>query len=425
MKTVISKAVEIVTPSEKEEKAVLKEVESVIEKVNKAARISRVKAELIVGGSVGKGSWLSGIHDLDFFLLFDYATYKDKSGEISDITDRVLSKAFAKYTRLHGSRDYFEIKTKKLVIEIIPVLKIKNIKDAKNITDASPLHVGWIKKHTKKNKQLVNDMRLAKQFFVAQRAYGAESFIQGFSGHVIEILVCQHGSFEKLIKKAKGWKGGEVIDVEKHYKSSKAALEALNVEKKKSPIIILDPVESNRNAVASLREKVFTNFVKSCEAFCKKPSIDFFVEKKVVLGDLKKAETKTSKLVTFKAVSERGKIDIVGSRIKKRYTTILDLFQKNGFEVRKHDWYWNKKSPALFYFYVNPKELSKKVTLKGPLTYGPSHNIVSFKKKYRRKKISRIGYNYYVEAPRDLRKIKDVLKVIKKDKTLAKVKLLK
>ena len=129
MKAVLAEAKKLVTPSKGEEKGVKEIVEDTIKAVNKAVRKSRVDAELIVGGSVGKGSWLPGIHDFDFFLLFDYDKYASKSEDLSNIAERVMSKAFVKYERVHGSRDYFQIKKGKKIIEIIPVLKLKKIQE--------------------------------------------------------------------------------------------------------------------------------------------------------------------------------------------------------------------------------------------------------------------------------------------------------
>ncbi len=50
---------------------------------------------------------------------------------------------------MHGSRDYFQIKEKGFTFEVVPILKIKDAKEAMNITDVSPLHAAWVKKHKK------------------------------------------------------------------------------------------------------------------------------------------------------------------------------------------------------------------------------------------------------------------------------------
>lgn len=425
MKSILSAASEITTPSAGETEKVDGIVDDIITKVTKAARSKRVYGELMVGGSVGKGSWLPGSHDLDFFFRFDYTKYHKRNDELSDLLEKVLRHIFTKVDRVHGSRDYFQVKVGKRVAEIIPVLKISKISDAMNLTDASPLHVDWVRNKVSKSKILLRDLRLAKMFFKAQRSYGAESFISGFSGHVVEILTCHYGSFEKLLKASQKWKVGQVIDVEKHYKNAESALEALNEEKKKSPIIVIDPIEASRNAAASLREEVYNRLVGSAAAFIAKPTIKAFDTTLPSLDEIKKMERKTKKLVGFQAHPEEGKKDVIGSKLLKQYKAVLDLFKSNDFDVLECDWFWDQEGPAMFCYFVDPKELPKTKIIKGPITYGTQEHIMAFKRKYARRKVWRQGYNYYVELPRKLRKIQDVTKQIKSDGELSNLKLLK
>ncbi len=42
-------------------------------------------AKAILGGSGAKGTWLSGNHDIDLFVLFNYQKYSKKSGDLSNI----------------------------------------------------------------------------------------------------------------------------------------------------------------------------------------------------------------------------------------------------------------------------------------------------------------------------------------------------
>ena len=158
-----------------------------------------VDARAILGGSGAKGTWLSGNHDVDIFVLFDYKKYADKSGELSNLLEKYLKKAFpkAKIERLHGSRDYFQLSFKGLMFEVVPILKISKAEQARNITDISPLHSAWVNKHAAKVK---DDIRSLKQFCKANNLYGAESYIGGFSGYVLEIVTAYYGSFEKVLK---------------------------------------------------------------------------------------------------------------------------------------------------------------------------------------------------------------------------------
>src|SRR3989338_8070005 len=139
----------------------------------------------LLGGSGAKGTWLSGSHDMDVFVAFDYKKYADHSSELSGLLEKGLKKAFPKtgIDRLHGIRDYFQLSYQSLMFEIVPILKINKAEEARNITDISPLHSAWVNKHAAKVK---DDIRLLKQFCKANNMYGAESYIGGFSGYVLE-----------------------------------------------------------------------------------------------------------------------------------------------------------------------------------------------------------------------------------------------
>src|SRR3989344_1972870 len=235
--TISAKAKELISPSKEEEKKIYEVVLEVLQDVSESLKKHNIRAKILVGGSVGKHTWLSGISDIDFFIAFNYALYKDKSAELSDYAEKVLRKY--RPTRLKGSRDYFSAKYKGFDLEFVPVL---------DISDASPLHVYYVANKVAENKNLAAEIRLAKQFFKSADAYGAESYISGFSGYVIEILVLHYGSFAKLIKAASKWKHRRIIDTEKHHKN---ALESLNIAKLDSPLIIVTPKNYKKNAAAA------------------------------------------------------------------------------------------------------------------------------------------------------------------------------
>ena len=262
----------IIMDSEESEQlsGVMREFE---EKVTAELAKQGVVANLFVGGSVGKGTCLPGIHDVDYFMRFDLKKYGEEN--ISEVCESVLLGIFKDVLRLKGSRDYFRVKINDYEIEIIPVLYIKRINQAQNLTDQSPFHVNWIKKNVKARKNLNFDMRLAKQFFRASGVYGAESWIGGFSGHVTEILVVYYGGFEKLLKAVLKWKDKTIIDVEKAYEGMDV-LDILDDAKIVGPLVVVDPVDKERNAAAALGLEKFELLQSKIESFLKKPHKKFF-----------------------------------------------------------------------------------------------------------------------------------------------------
>ncbi|MBT4134818.1 CCA tRNA nucleotidyltransferase [Candidatus Woesearchaeota archaeon] len=410
----------IIMDSEESEQlsGVMREFE---EKVTAELAKQGVVANLFVGGSVGKGTCLPGIHDVDYFMRFDLKKYGEEN--ISEVCESVLLGIFKDVLRLKGSRDYFRVKINDYEIEIIPVLYIKRINQAQNLTDQSPFHVNWIKKNVKARKNLNFDMRLAKQFFRASGVYGAESWIGGFSGHVTEILVVYYGGFEKLLKAVLKWKDKTIIDVEKAYEGMDV-LDILDDAKIVGPLVVVDPVDKERNAAAALGLEKFELLQSKIESFLKKPHKKFFDEIEITVDDIKKMG-KRNRVLIWKAPPEDEKMDVSGAKMVKYAEHISRMFKDEEFVVLDSGMYWNKHDDGLVWVIVDKKDLSKNQIIKGPQTFGMQNHIMAFKKKYARRKNWREGYHYYAEIPRKYTKIDQILRLVKKDEEFSALKLLK
>lgn len=401
MKDILKKALHEIKPTKEEEKKVFDRVNIIIKKINK--KITHTNA--ILGGSGAKGTWLKTF-DADIFVKFSCKHYHDKSEHLSDILGKTLKKLFPTVKRLHGSRDYFQIRQAGYTFEIVPILDIKKAEQAKNITDVSPLHAQWVKKH----KRLADEIRLTKQFFKAQNAYGAESHIKGFSGYVCEILTIYYGSFKDLIKNASKWKEKVIIDINNYHKGKNIMME-LNKSKLHSPMVIIDPVQSDRNAAAALSFGKFDIIRKSSKQFLSKPSIDFFRKKEFSIEGLK-AKNKDKKIIIIKTAVKDGKRDVIGSKILKAFDHIRKKLVNNDFKLYNSGWEWDEKNPAVLYFVADKEELSKEKIRKGPILKAKWF-VKDFKKKHKKTFIK--GNRIYAYVKRDIRNAEDFAKCIKKD----------
>jgi len=360
----IKKILDSVKPSKEEVARINKIVASVFDKI-------KVKdAKVVLGGSWAKGTWLKDNNEVDLFVKFDYSKFKDKSDKISLILKKSLKKF--KVTKLKGSRDYYQVKKEDIVFEIIPILDIKKAIEAKNITDVSPLHSKWVNKNNRKD-----DIRLVKAFAKANKIYGAETHIRGFSGYVLEILTIHYGGFLKLVKNVSKWREKTIIDTEKLLKNP---LKELNKSKIKGPLILVDPVDKNRNAAAVVSKEKYDLFIKKCKEFVKKPSEKFFnlVEDKIPKGSL---------VVEFKV---KGKKDVVGGKMFRLFNKINRQLQLYGFKVVKSGFFLDTK--GVFWFKFKSSKLSKKVKIKGPPAKDEK-NLARFKKKHKIVILSR-GFVY-------------------------------
>jgi tRNA nucleotidyltransferase (CCA-adding enzyme) len=379
----------ILTPTSQEAFAVKNAASDFIGRLGKALRFKKIAAIPILGGSGEKGTWLKGMHDIDVFVCFDYAKFKDRSGELSDFLASAMKKSFKKYERIHGSRDYFRISCDGYNFEAVPILKITRSSQAKNITDASILHSEWVKKQIRKQKGLDDEIRLTKAFARAHDFYGAESYVRGLSGYACEVLASYYGGFLGFAKfAATKWKrqiaSGKkiIVDAQGYYKK-RDVLSELNEAKVQSELIVIDPIQANRNATAALSNEKLGMIVKAAAAFISQPSTNFF-EKEIITEKLLREKAKGRHIVLVEAGLAKGKEDIIGARFLKAFEYIKEKVEKSGFKVIETGWDWDKKEKAILWV-ITKDEAPFPEIREGP----PVTNIVhsdNFRKEHSGKK---------------------------------------
>ena len=325
-------------------------------------------AKSTIGGSGAKNTWLGETHDIDIYVKFNYAKYKNKSGELSEILYKHLKKSFPRPLRIHGSRDYFQINHKGYTVEIVPTLAITKPEQSKNITDFSFFHVKYVTSKIKKKPTLANEIRVAKKFAKANRFYGAESHIGGLSGYVLEILISHYGSFLNFTKAVAKWKSTTII-------GDKKKAERLTWSKKLSPLIIIDPVQPDRNAAAALSKEQYQSIIQYSKSFLKRPSESQFELKPIDINRMQKKGILT--MITAKPIT--AKRDIAGAKAKKAFEFIVRNLQQ--FEIK--DSFFNyDDSTAEFYIVTKKDKLPKEYKHKGPpLTEKKA--CIAFKKAYK------------------------------------------
>ena len=401
---VLKQQIEIIKPSSETINNIKETTNDFVEYLNKKLKKKKIRADVFVGGSLAKNTIVKkDKYDVDIFIRFD-KKYEDK--EISKILGKVFGN---KAKKIHGSRDYYQQNVNEIIMEIIPVFKIKKQQQALNITDLSYFHVSYINKKIRKNKKLANEVILAKTFCHAQNCYGAESYIHGFSGYALELLICHYKSFKNfitLISKSsissnnKGKKNRSsssktqknnidnkiVIDSEKLYKNKDEILRELNKSKQQSPIILIDPTFRERNALAGLSKETFDKFKIIAKRFSKNPNFDFF-EKKNIMSELQGKYKDKLIILEIKTTKQAG--DISGTKSKK----FLGFFNRKlgrEFSIKVSEFDYNeKKNIAYFFFVINKK---KDELIKGPPIINKK-NLSGFKKAHK-KVIIKKGYAY-------------------------------
>lgn len=351
-------------------------------------RISKLKykPEVFVGGSYAKNTMIKKKkYDVDVFLRYD----KMNSNEDLSKKTAAILKDIKEVSVVHGSRDYFRIKINEaLYIEIVPVIKVSSPKDSKNITDLSYSHVKYINKKIK-NKKILDDIKIAKAFCYANGFYGAESYIKGFSGYSLELLVYHYKGFINMIKELSKntVKEGDkiIIDMEKKYRNKKEVLLDMNSSKLGSPIILVDPTYEQRNALAALSEESFGRFKKVCKEFLRGPSAKYFEEEKINLIKLKKDSLKKKhEFILIETKTKKQEGDVAGSKLLKFYNHLGEEMIRF-FDIKDRGFNYNGKQSARYFFVVKKKDF---VIYRGP-SVKDAKNVKKFKKEHKVVKVNK------------------------------------
>lgn len=376
---VLATVLEKTKPEKEEIDKIQGKLKEFLEILNKNLRKQKISCSVFIGGSFAKNTMIKkDSYDIDVFVRFE-KKYLEK--DISGILKKALI-GVKNVQEVHGSRNYFKIKANGcVVIEVIPVLKVSNPKQAENITDLSYFHVQYINKKIK-NSKILDEIRLAKTFCYANNVYGAESYINGFSGYGLELLIYYYKTFLNFLKAMAKVNGKEklIIDIEKYYKNKHNVLIDINSAKLLSPIILVDPTYRQRNVLAALSNETFKKFQEAGREFLKKPSINAFEIKKINFEEIKNhAKKSRNDIIILKAATDKQEGDIAGSKLVKFYHHLNEEIS-GFFEIKNAGFEYSNKKTALYFFEAKSKN---EIIRKGP-EIPDKDNVRKFKKMHSR-----------------------------------------
>ncbi len=370
MKEILKEALADIKITSDEKKAITSISKDVVEELNRRIKKKGIEASVFIGGSLAKDTIVKNkIFDVDIFVRFN-PKYSEEA------VNKLFRKIFfffrvkghkIKLVKMHGSRDYRRLIFKAhegIEIEVIPVLAIKKPEEARNVTDMSYFHVNYVKSKLSKNKKLADDIILAKAFCHASKCYGAESYIKGFSGYALELLIIHYKGFENFLTELKNQNGKLIIDQEKMYKDHSEVIGKMNKSRLDSVIVLVDPTYKERNAAVSLSNETFNLFKRAANKFLENPSLEAFIQKKLDITSLrKKAHELEGIFLKLEVSTDKQAGDIAGTKLLKMYSLINrqigDYFEVIGRAFEYHE----SINRAYFYYALNKK---KERLIKGP-----------------------------------------------------------
>ena len=343
MKQIISKVSKSVIPSKTIEKSknqiagiAFSLVEKEIEKYSEVIGLE-------FGGSFAKGTWLSKDADVDIFIKFKKSTSEEKFEKISQKIGFNSLKKYSPYVRF-SQHPYVEAKIKNTKINIVPCYDVK-VGEWKSAADRSPFHTKFMKKSL--TPKMKNEVRVLKTFLKSNRIYGAEIAKQGFSGYISEVLILEFGSFENLIKSISKIKENQVIG-----KTSKTF---------DTSIVVIDPIDSNRNLAAAISDENIGKFVLISRALKEKPSLEFFINKKPRIGN-----KFWNNLLVVKFDFKSRSPDIIWGQIKRATSNLSRQLELGGFTVLRSKSHTDQRKEVYLLFFLESTKISEVYQKKGP-----------------------------------------------------------
>ncbi len=336
-------------------------------------------------GSFAKNTLLSDKWELDIFVLFKDV---DESWILNnaEILLRECLEGLPISIR-YAQHPYVTVHLMGMQADVVPAKFIKK-PTGKLGVERTPFHTRYVRKKIRENPRIADEIRLLKSFLKGIGAYGAESSIGGFSGYLAELLVIYYGSFRRTLEEVSNWKPGIFIDIENIGNE-----DFLKRKYKDSVLIVVDPVDPERNVAASVTLEKFSTFILSARTYLNKPCKNYFHiyshkrEYSSRRGLFKDVLSRTI-IVYLEGDYERLPRDSLLGKLKRLATYITRELRLYNFNVIRYKFYTDEVTKAAIVFELESLIKPKTELLKGPYSWDALERTL----KFLRKRISEKGY---------------------------------
>jgi len=385
-----------IKPTKEEVEFVEKFVEKLLEVATKIAKPFYAHPTLV--GSISKGTWLKGSHDIDLFLVFRRRIDRKELEELGLKIGVEICKNFrGTYNIKYAEHPYVKCNIKNFQVDIVPCYEIKKDEKIISAVDRSPLHARYIKENIKDFEK--DEVRLLKYFCKQLGIYGADAKINGVSGYLCELLIINYGTFNNALDKISKLNFGDVIDLE-------GVVDKYEVRKKfRDAIIVIDPVDKNRNVASPLSAQ---NFLKLKLAAKKYLQTGKFPERKIItkLGLIEKLKKERgTNFIGLKFKPPDIITENLYPQLRKFEKKLVKYLESKDFFIVRHFSWTDEKNKAYIILEVESTLLAKYKKKDGPIIF--SKEVDNFLKKYINEK-----YKPYIEDKKFFicykRKIRDI-----------------
>ncbi len=330
IETLCRRVLKRITPPASEHKKELTLAQSIMERIrNTEGR----HVEVVLVGSLARNTHLKGDRDIDIFVLFPEQLGREEFvREGLRIGKAVFrghewEKAYSEHPYIRGILQGYDV-------EIVPSYKVAKAELLKSSVDRSVFHNEYLSKKLDNAKR--SEIRLLRQFLKGIGCYGAELKVSSVPGYVVELLILKHETFKRTLRAIASWRRREVIDLEGYYKEAEA------LKKFDSPLMVIDPVDRNRNVAAALSLTQYSRMIAAARAFLERPSMAFFFgrrEKPWSVGKVRNLLKKKELVAVELAYPAKALPDIIWGQLHRFGRKLANQLELAGFGVlRSEQW---------------------------------------------------------------------------------------
>ena len=329
-------------------------------------------------GSTGRGTCMAGDKDLDIFVLFPEDTDRQELEEKGLTVGKVVFEKFdGEYEVDYAEHPYTKGEVEGHEVEVVPCFDVEpeNIRSA---VDRSPHHSRWVRENI--DDELKKDTVILKKFLKTAGLYGSSLKVEGFSGYLCENLIIEYGGFQELVESAQDWEREKVVDPADHYENGLP--EELEKKFSEDSLILIDPVDSERNVASVLSEENYAKFVHLCWRFSEDPGLDFFQEEDYDFTEfeLKKEVEGRGDFIVVEFNRPNEVDDLVYPQMRKLMNLLTQKLEKRDFRIFEQGFHsWNGKIRLLFEL---DEELPEVEELEGPQVFHNARHLRQFSEKY-------------------------------------------
>lgn len=342
--------------SERKEREFIARVMEKLAKQVKSAKIS-------LAGSFAKGTFLEGDRDVDIFVLFRHSMEKEAmEGIVRGAVENAFPGCF--FQIAYAQHPYVRLFLEGRKIDVVPAYEAGHGRhfELRSAVDRSVLHTEYVL--GKMSGRQKDEVRLLKKFLKSNGLYGAEIKIQGFSGYLCELLVMEYGSFTNALKSVARWKSRTFIDIENQLPQDAA------LEKFETPLVVIDPVDRERNVSAVVSAENYFTLIALARAFPRaKSRIPFFEKRRFTDAQLKNF-AKERRIHCLGFASPKIVDDVLWGQVRRFYSSLSALMKKEGFEIIGHRMGRCGKEACVLVELLNEPIPENKIVSGPPLEFG-------------------------------------------------------